>query len=147
MEKIFPPAGDQDQERLGRIQNSQEREYLWFCLEFCDQVLERRPVHPEALEVAANHFTDMGYYADGLRLDERLASLNPDNPGILYNLSCSLALTGRREEALRQLSAAVDKGYGDHRHMAADPDLASIRDDMRFAALLTRITDSGGSDA
>ncbi len=147
MDSIFPPSGTQDQSRPLQIENDREREYLWFCLEFCGRVLERRPVHPEALELAANNYTALGYFADGLRLDERLAALRPDDPGVLYNLSCSLALTGRRDEALRQLAGAVEKGYRDHKHMASDQDLAPLRGDPRFhelIALATRL--SGGTE-
>ena len=88
---IYPPTGSHDEARYQAV-NREEREYLWFCIEFCSRILESRPEHLEALEMAANHFTELGYFDDGLRLDERLAALRPRDPGVLYNLSCSLAL-------------------------------------------------------
>ncbi len=145
MDSIFPPSGEQDKSRPLQIKSDQERDYLWFSLEFCALVLNRRPIHTEALELAANHFTALGYFADGLRLDERLAALRPDDPGVLYNLSCSLALTGRRDEAFRQLALAVENGYRDHGHMATDMDLASLRGDERFMALVARAAKASGS--
>lgn len=135
MTPIFPPKGRQDEERFQSVKR-EEREYLWFCLEFCDKVLERRPEHLEALEMAANHYTELGYYNDGLELDERLLALRPADPGVLYNLACSLALTGRRDDALRALAEAVRNGYGDYRHMASDRDLGPLRDSPRFQELL-----------
>ncbi|MCL2000739.1 MAG: hypothetical protein FWG74_04825, partial [Planctomycetes bacterium] len=108
MDSIFPPSGPQDKSRLLRIDNDLEREYLWFCLEFCGRVLGIRPAHPEALKLAANHLTCLGYFADGLRLDQCLAALRPDDPYVIYNLSCSLALTGQPDAALRQLAKAVE---------------------------------------
>ncbi|MDR1533673.1 MAG: hypothetical protein LBU64_01040 [Planctomycetota bacterium] len=135
---IFPPSGEQDQERRRRIKSEEEHAYLLFCLEFCDHILERRPGHPEAMAVAAQHFTSLGYFADGLALDRRLADIFPGDPGVIYNLSCSLALTGNREEALHQLDRAVDNGYHDCGNMLNDPDLAAIRPDPRFLEIFMR---------
>ena len=137
MPAIFPPTGQKDESRFRSVKDS-DREYMLFCLEFCSEILDKRPTHVEALEVAANHFTELGYFSDGLELDRRLAALRPDDPGILYNLSCSLALVGSREEALATLEKAVDNGYGDHRHMSMDKDLAPIRSEPRFAEILTK---------
>ncbi|MDR1521000.1 MAG: hypothetical protein LBU23_12800 [Planctomycetota bacterium] len=135
---IFPPSGVQDQERGRRIASEAERDYLWFCLEFCGMVLERRPRHFEAMAAAAGHFTTLGFFADGLALDRRLAALFPNDPGILYNLACSLALTGKREEAILGLTLAVAKGYADCDNLLKDQDLASIRRDPRFKIIFAR---------
>lgn len=146
---IFPPTGGHDESRYQSVRR-EEREHLWFCLEFCGKILESRPLHFEALEMAANHFTELGYFKDGLRLDERLAALRPDDPGVLYNLSCSLALTGNIDAALGNLEAAVRKGYCDFSHMSADKDLGPLRGDPRFGeilSLLERLEDDGGEAA
>lgn len=132
---IFPPSGSHDEARYQSVKRD-EREYLWFSLEFCGKILQIRPTHIEALEMAANHFTELGYFADGLRLDERLASLKPDDPGVLYNLSCSLALTGDIDRALGELIKAVSKGYHDFHHMSVDRDLGPLREDPRFQDVL-----------
>lgn len=135
MTGIFPPAGEQNAARPRRLK-PEERDYLWFCLEFCDRILRLRPRHVEALSSAANHLTALGYYEDGLAVDRRLAALLPNDPGVLYNLACSLALTGGRDEAIDCLRRAVAAGYDDSRHMAADDDLAAVHGDPRFEELL-----------
>ena len=142
MTGIFPPTGEQDKHRA-RLLKSDERQYLLFCLEFCGQILERRPNHLEALELAANHYTEMGYFNDGLELDRRLAALRPNDPGVLYNLSCSLALTGSVQDALDCLSLAVAKGYRDYKHMSTDRDLAPLRSQPRFGELLAMVAREG----
>ncbi len=135
MAPIYPPHGKRDDERYRSVKR-EDREYGEFCLGFCSVVLVRRPDHLEALEVAANHFTELGFYDDGLQLDQMLARIRPDDPGVLYNLACSFALTGRTDEAILALSNAVKHGYANHRHMASDRDLAGISGDPRFRELL-----------
>lgn len=135
MSPIFPPHGPRDEARW-KGNSKDEREYSLFCLEFCSSILDRRPEQFEALEMAANHYTQLGYYVDGLVLDERLATLCPDDPGVLYNIACSFALVGRVDDAILALSRAVKNGYVNHSHMAKDDDLKSLRDDERFLQLL-----------
>lgn len=135
---IFPPQGLRDDRRWSGVSDD-ERDYSLFCLEFCSRILDRRPDQREALEAAANHFTLLGYYADGLALDERLVRLRPADPGVLYNAACSLALVGRAAEAVAALNSAVEHGYYNHRHMAKDEDLAALRGDAGFLALLRRM--------
>lgn len=132
---IYPPQGPRDKARYDSLK-SEEREYGMFCIEFCSMILERRPDQLEALEVAANQCTELGYFADGLSLDERLLRLRPDDPGVLYNIACSQALVGRVDDALLSLSRSVLNGYRNHRHMARDRDLDSLHGDVRFHELL-----------
>lgn len=135
MVPIFPPHGPQDEARFQSVKR-EERDYSLFCLEFCSAILDRRPAQLEALEMAANHFTALGYYTDGLLLDQRLAMLRPHDPGVLYNLGCSFALIGQVDDAILTLSRAIRFGYDDHHHMASDKDLSSLRSDARFKDLL-----------
>ena len=72
-------------------------------------------------------------------MDERLTGLVPEDPVARYNLACSFALVGRRDEALQALGRAIELGYREPEHMAADPDLESIRDDPRFAKLVDEL--------
>lgn len=142
MTPIFPPHGPQDEARFRAVKR-EERDYSLFCVEFCSEILCRRPAQLEALEMAANHFTALGYYSDGLLLDQRLAMLRPRDPGVLYNLGCSFALIGQHDDAIITLSRAVRFGYDDHRHMANDKDLSSLRGDPRFGELLRTMQKNG----
>lgn len=117
----------------------EEREYKWFCLEFCGLVLRRRSIHVDALSLAAEHLTALGYHHDGLALDEALAHMLPRDPGVIYNLACSLALVGNKDDAFLRLNQAVENGYRDLHHVAQDDDLESLRDDPRFTEILSHI--------
>ncbi|MBU0641453.1 MAG: hypothetical protein KKB50_21545 [Planctomycetes bacterium] len=56
-----------------------------------------------------------------------------------YNHACCLARTDRPDQALDALGRAVQAGWLDAEHTARDEDLASLRQDQRFGALLERI--------
>jgi tetratricopeptide (TPR) repeat protein len=58
--------------------------------------------------------------------------LHPGNPGLLYDLACVDALTGKGDDAIEHLRAAIasDPKFG--KYAQEDRDLDSIRDDPRF---------------
>lgn len=85
-----------------------------------------------ALTELAQVLTLLGRYEEGLQADRELTRLLPDDPTAHYNLACSLALLGQREEALDALEHAVELGYDDVEHLLADEDLKPLRDDPRF---------------
>lgn len=138
MVPVYPPHGPQDMERFRRLKR-EEREYLRFSLEFCSDILLKRPEQTEALELAANHFTALGFYTDGLLLDQRLARIRPEDPNVQYNLACSFALVGHHDDALYALKKAVGYGYRDHRHMERDEDLAGLRHNPEFEELIRSV--------
>ena len=60
----------------------------------------------------------------------------PDRPVYWYNLACVQARLGGRRQALDALERAVAAGFSDRSGMAVDEDLASLREEPRFRALL-----------
>ena len=81
-------------------------------------------------------YTKTGDYEEGLRVDERLSHLCAEDPLTWYNLGCSLALVGRKEDALESLSRALELGYDDYEWMKKDSDLSSLHGDPRFESML-----------
>jgi mannose-6-phosphate isomerase-like protein (cupin superfamily) len=77
-----------------------------------------------------------GDFAAAVTLLRRAESEHPDVVGVVYNLACCEALSGRREEALEHLRRAVELDPKIARHARSDTDLEAIRDDPRFAAAL-----------
>ncbi|HZN95630.1 MAG TPA: hypothetical protein VFB81_23115, partial [Myxococcales bacterium] len=59
-------------------------------------------------------------------------------PWTAYESACCQALTGDREAAFGSLRRALDRGFKDSSHLEQDPDLASLRDDPRWAGLVTQ---------
>jgi predicted esterase len=69
----------------------------------------------------------------------KVVALAPRQPDGHYNLGCALARLGRTNEALQALEGAAQRGFMDSEHMAADADLASLREQSAFQGLLRRM--------
>jgi tetratricopeptide (TPR) repeat protein len=108
-------------------------------MDFLEKVLARLPQDVDVLEALGDLYTRVGRYEDGLSIDRKLASLEPGDMTIWYNLACSLALLNQRDAALKALRTSVELGYTDHEWMSRDRDLESIRDDREFKRLLKKI--------
>jgi tetratricopeptide (TPR) repeat protein len=67
---------------------------------------------------------------------EALESASRTDARAAYNLACSRALDGRRDEALRELERSIELGYSDADHADEDSDLASLRGTEAFSRLL-----------
>jgi predicted esterase len=68
------------------------------------------------------------------------AELKPERAGaVFYDLACFRALAGDRKGALGSLRAAVDKGFRDVAAMEADPDLASLRGEKDYLAIVQEL--------
>jgi tetratricopeptide (TPR) repeat protein len=104
-----------------------------------ESAVEEDPEDLPALYWLGHAYTSLGRYEEGLEVDIRLTDLRPDDATARYNLGCSFALLGRAEEAFETLERAIDLGYREPDHMRGDPDLASIREDPRFVAMLERL--------
>jgi Flp pilus assembly protein TadD len=112
---------------------------LTFLAEILEAEVERHPDNIDALAELGHVYTRQGRMEKGLCVDRRLVRLSPGNPTAHYNLACSLALTGELGAAIDALELAIEHGYDDPEFMSQDDDLASLRQDARFQALLQRL--------
>jgi len=71
-------------------------------------------------------------------LARKQIALLPQLPDPYYNLGCALARQNKSAESLTALSQAIDHGYNDPAHMKVDDDLASLKEDPAFLALIKR---------
>jgi len=110
-----------------------------FLVDFYAEELARHPDNDPVRFELAHLYTRLGRYAEGLAADRELLRRHPDDPIVRYNLACSLALSGREEEAYAGLERAIALGWSDAEHMEGDEDLASLRGQPRFEALLSRL--------
>jgi tetratricopeptide (TPR) repeat protein len=71
-------------------------------------------------------------YNEAIRLDPRFGWAH-------YNKACAYALMGKQDQALEALEQAFRSGIEDLKLLRTDPDLASIRNDPRYQALVSRV--------
>jgi tetratricopeptide (TPR) repeat protein len=106
---------------------TQEKRNLDIEIGFMEGVVKRDPGYLEALQILGDDYTRRGRYDDGLRVDELLAELKPEDSMVHYNLACSYSLTDRVDLAVEALERAINLGYRDFKWLAEDPDLEALR--------------------
>ena len=107
-----------------------------FLVAFLEVETKRHPENVEALAELGHVYTREGRHEDGLKVDRMLVRLLPADPTVHYNLACSLALSGKPDDALDALERAVQLGYSDPDFMLGDDDLASLHGEVRFTAIV-----------
>ena len=93
----------------------------------------------DALQILGDHYTQRGRFTEGLKVDEQLANLEPENPLVFYNLACSYSLTEEFDRAMHALEKALKLGYRDFNWLAKDPDLKKLRARPVYAELKEKI--------
>ena len=110
-------------------------------IEFMAGLVRRDPDYVDALQLLGDHYTQRGLFNEGLKVDERLANLEPQNSLVFYNLACSCSLTDQFERAALALEKAILLGYADFTWLAKDPDLKKLRAHPAFAEIKSRLRD------
>src|SRR5687767_11822846 len=72
------------------------------------------------------------------RVLRQALALDPRHTTNLYNFACLRAVQGRPDEAVQYLERAAEAGFTDFAHIAADPDLETLRDLPRYKDFLAR---------
>jgi predicted Zn-dependent protease len=121
-----------------RLTPQQERD-VDIEIGFIEGVIRRDPHYVDALQVLGDNYTRRGRFTDGLRVDEQLSALVPNDPLVHYNLACSCALTNQPERAVAALHRALDLGYSDFNWLRRDPDLRSLRRHPLYRSIRDRI--------
>ena len=108
-------------------------------IEFMAGLVRRDPDYVDALQLLGDHYTQRGLFNEGLKVDERLARLEPENPLVFYNLACSYSLTDQFERAALALEKALQLGYRDFIWLAKDPDLRKLRQQPVYREIKAKI--------
>ena len=108
-------------------------------INFLAGIVRRDPDYVDALQLLGDHYTQRGLFLEGLKVDERLAQLEPTSSLVFYNLACSYSLTEQFDRAVQALDRALDLGYRDFTWLARDPDLKKLRKHPAFEDLKAKI--------
>ena len=80
-------------------------------------------------------FYEASDYEGAARYLEEALERHPGNAAVLYNLACMESLSGRKEEALEHLRAAVAADENFREYARGDSDFDPIREDPAFAEI------------
>jgi TolB-like protein/Flp pilus assembly protein TadD len=106
------------------------------CLQKIENHLQLNPDDVRAVYMKAGAFLGLGEHAQALEWSDRALSMDPEEPSVLYNVSCNYALLDEPDKALDCIEKAFHKGFGHKEWMEHDPDFLSIRNHPRFKALM-----------
>ena len=79
--------------------SAKEKRELDIEIDFLSGLVKRDPAYIEALQLLGDNYTKRGCFNDGLKIDEHLSKLLPDDSMVFYNLACSYSLTDRIDES------------------------------------------------
>jgi tetratricopeptide (TPR) repeat protein len=108
-------------------------------IEFMEGLVRRDPDYVDALQLLGDHYTQRGRFTEGLKVDERLARLDPENALVFYNLACSYSLTDQFDRTMLALEKALSLGYRDFTWLAKDPDLKKFRQQPAYDEIRAKI--------
>lgn len=109
------------------------------ALAVAEKHMEFNPDDARAATMRAVSLCRLGNVGEGLEWAERAVSLDPHDASVAYNVACLYAVAGKPETALRHLERAAAVGFGNADWIGRDPDMAALKDDPRFQALLDRM--------
>ncbi|MEE8105234.1 MAG: hypothetical protein V3T86_06845 [Planctomycetota bacterium] len=110
-----------------------------FQVSVAEEALARDADNIDVLRFLTHAYTVIGRIEDSVQCDERLVELLPRDARVRYNLACHLALLGNHEQALECLGTACELGFRDLKLLRDDDDLAVLRDDPRYRAIVARL--------
>jgi non-specific serine/threonine protein kinase/serine/threonine-protein kinase len=99
----------------------------------------------ETLGILGTALVRSGRYEDAKKFYlDAIATVSSDKSAVhdgdvfwlWYNLACTAAGAGRRDEAFDYLHRAIEAGYNDAQLIRTDDDLKSLRNDPRFDKLV-----------
>ncbi|MCF6284852.1 MAG: tetratricopeptide repeat protein, partial [Candidatus Hydrogenedentes bacterium] len=100
--------------------------------------LKYMPNEISPLNNYANLLVDLERYDEAETYFRRAIESYPEHPKPYYNLACLFSLRGRTQEALENLKEAFQRSDLLRREAVDDVDLAPLRDNLAFQALLDR---------
>jgi TolB-like protein/Flp pilus assembly protein TadD len=111
-------------------------------IELARRQLEREPDDVRAMYLCAGALVEQGREEEGLALLQRALDMAGNEPSVLYNAACTFARAGRSDRALEALEGCLQEGWGNRDWILRDPDLAALRGDPRFTAIVGRPDES-----
>jgi adenylate cyclase len=101
--------------------------------------LALNPTDRRVLSLTSGSLFEIGEREEAFLWMDKALELYPEDAGVLINAACLFAKDGNKEKALNLLELAVGKGYGKRDWIEHDPDYDSLRNEIRFKTLLSKL--------
>jgi tetratricopeptide (TPR) repeat protein len=111
------------------------------------KVLEKTPANFEVLLNAGLSAQRSGDASTAEAMFTRAAEVRPDHWMPPYDIACLRAQAGQTDDAFLWLDRATERHLADLELVRTDPDLAGLRDDPRWSALIARVGKHDSVDA
>ncbi len=108
------------------------------AIALAEQELKVNPKDAQIRAAYATYWAKLGNPAKALDEAARARQTAPSHVSVLFRCSLAYELTGKREQALEALGAALRGGYSID-EVRRDPDLEALRQDRRYLALLASV--------
>ena len=108
-------------------------------LALAERLLELDPDDVQVLLYGANALANLGERSRSLEWAERVLKAETDDALVLYNIACFYSIAGEADLAIQALEKSYEAGLADPEWMAQDSDLDSLRDLVRYKALVERM--------
>ncbi len=115
-----------------------EAAYRRVC-QLVEKHLKAYPDDVRAIYFGASALCQLGEREKSAEWNRRALALEPDDPGVLYNVACVYAGLGEADSAIDCLEKAVQSGRTQRDWMEHDSDLDPLRNHARFQELLQRL--------
>jgi adenylate cyclase len=132
--RAFLAAAYTQQGRIGEASKASRR-----AISSIEKWLDTNPDDARALNLGATIWSNLGETENAIDWAKRSLAIDPEDPQLLYNVACVYAIEGMKDDSLKCLERAIDKGYGHREWIENDSDLNSLRTDARFKSLLERV--------
>jgi adenylate cyclase len=126
--------------QLGRHDEARRANEL--AVESIEKYLELDPDEARPYSLGASVLIRLGETERSRQWTEQAMTLAPNDPLILYNAACNLALLGEDERALDGLERAIEAGVAVGDWITHDPDFEGLRNHPRFQSVVKRIAPS-----
>ncbi len=135
------PQLDADGRRRQRIGALIEAEKWEEAVSACEELVQTSPADAEARYLLGVAQQGAGDHVAAIKSYGRAAQSPRYRMRAMYNLACLYAGAGELDKSIAHLRQAVASGMNDKEWMRSDSDLAALREDSRFEALLDSIGD------
>jgi Flp pilus assembly protein TadD len=107
------------------------------AIDIAEEDRKKSPEDAALLSRLGSYYATINNAEKSLPLLKQAASLDPDNPQVLYRAGEGYELLHQRDEALKWIGKALEKGYSPEA-LRRNPEMAALVADPRFAAIAAK---------